>query len=220
MRSTEPASDAPLFFARDDPMQGHRVLIPIDRLIDRGSRDLIPSVVTRKLVNRRSVTISPSCKRLRPVLSGAEHARLPPYGGRSAARQIPTLQEGERGAEMVNELTGYHTSSGLRCLRPKLQYDTLLRTGRPHASTAPNIIHWHRWCSLPYRPWWPIARASRRWIRHQWRSEWRCSSFIIHRVPAAKNSPKAMAVSRAVRAMRSISLNWSTASLVGTNCTA
>jgi len=33
------------------------------------------SVVTRKLVNRRSVTISPSCKRLRPDLSGAEHAR-------------------------------------------------------------------------------------------------------------------------------------------------
>jgi len=33
------------------------------------------SVVTRKLVNRRSVTISPSCKRLRPDLSGAEHVR-------------------------------------------------------------------------------------------------------------------------------------------------
>ena len=77
------------------------------------------SVVTHKLVNRRSVTISPSWKRprkggtrtLRPDLSGAEHARSPPHGGRSAVRQIPTRQEGERGAEMVNELRGYHTSS-------------------------------------------------------------------------------------------------------------
>ena len=60
------------------------------------------SVVTHKLVNRRSVTISPSCKRLRPDLSGAEHARRPPYGGRSAVRQIPTRQEGERGGKMIN----------------------------------------------------------------------------------------------------------------------
>jgi len=37
--------------------------------------NVLPSVVTPKLVNRRSVTISPSCKRLRPNLSGAEHAR-------------------------------------------------------------------------------------------------------------------------------------------------
>ena len=35
----------------------------------------LTSVVTPKLVNRRSVTISPSCKRLRPDPSGAEHAR-------------------------------------------------------------------------------------------------------------------------------------------------
>ena len=33
------------------------------------------SVVTRKWVYRRSVAILPSCKRLRPDLSGAEHAR-------------------------------------------------------------------------------------------------------------------------------------------------
>jgi|GEM_PF-3565534 len=70
------------------------------------------SVVTPKLVNRRSVTISPSCKRLRPDLTGAEHARRSgryglPYGRFQRGRKV---KEGRRWLMNLGV-----TTLGLRC---------------------------------------------------------------------------------------------------------
>ena len=139
-------------------------------------------MVTRKLVNRRSVTISPSCKRprkggtrtLRPDLSGAEHARRPPYGGRSAVRQIPTQQEGERGGRWLVNLgvtTLVQTDCSYR-LRPVTKEDRwAMALSRHHApkkyaileqcpaGTTQQCAH-ERSLSLPC--WQPVAHPCQR----------------------------------------------------------